>query len=220
MDRLQVKNPLYPLVCLGCAIALLIGGLLCAKSPVFPFFVLAVCLLYTVFGLGIVTLKCFLVFVPVSLIFALFSFLFARNLTVASQMGCRVLLMGLSAVPLVTLPPINLTRCLTSLGCPRILTLGMLISIRFVPIIGDEVHRVCEAMRTRGVGFSFYRAFIIPVMMRIINISETMTLSLETRAFSVGNEPVSAVEEVRFSIRDIIYCICCAALLAGLAVAM
>lgn len=220
MDSLQVTNPFYPLVCLGSAIALLVGGLFCAKEPLFPVFVLAVCLLYTLFGLGKVTLKCLFIFVPVSLVFALFSFLFQRNLTVAMQMACRVLMMGLSAIPMVTLPAINLTRCLTQLGCPRVLALGMLIAIRFVPIIGDEVRRVREAMRTRGVKTSLYRAFIIPVMMRIINISETMSLSLETRAFSLGDEPVSVTKHVRFQLRDGVYCICCAALLIGLVVAL
>jgi len=220
MDRIQVKNPLYPLVCLGSAIALLVGGLMCAKQTVFPFFVLMVCLLYALFGLGKVTAKCFMVFIPVSIVFALFSFLLQRDLVTAVQMACRVLLIGLSAVPMVTLPAVNLTRCLTQLGCPRIIALGMLIAIRFVPVIGDEVRRVCEAMRTRSVGMSVYRAFIVPVMMRVINISETMSLSLETRAFSIGDEPTSVSERVTFRLRDGLYCVSCVLLLAGLAVAI
>lgn len=215
MDRLQVKNPLYPLVCIISAVTLLVAGLLYAKHPLFPVFLLAVCLLYCVFGLWRVTLRCVLVFIPVSAVFAFFSFLFQRDLATALQMAGRVMLIGISAIPMITLPPINLTRCLGGLGVPRVLTLGMLISIRFVPVIGDELRRVREAMRTRGVRGSFYRAFIIPVMIRLVNMSDTMALSLETRAFSTGREPVSVYRHVPFRLRDGFYCAAAAAILTA-----
>lgn len=219
MDRLQVKNPLYPLVCLLSAIVLLVVGLIYAKHPLYPLFLLTVCLLYCLFGLWKVTIKAVLVFLPVSAIFALFSFLFQRDLSTALQMAGRVMLIGISAIPVVTLPPINLTRCMDKMGCPRILTLGMLIAIRFVPVVGDELRRVREAMSTRGVRGSFYRAFIIPVMIRLVNISDTMALSLETRGFSTGKEPVSVYKPVTFTLRDGIYCAVVVCILAGWVVA-
>ena len=160
MDRLQLEKPLYPLVCLTSSILLLAVGLVYAKHPLFPLFILAVCLLYCMFGIAKATINCILVFIPVSAVFALFSLLFHREAAVAAQMAGRVMLLGVSAVPMVTMPPINLTRCLDGLGFPRILTLGMLIAIRFVPIIGDEVNRVREAMRTRGVRGSVYRMLV------------------------------------------------------------
>lgn len=166
------------------------------------------------------TLKCILVFIPVSGVFALFSLLFIREPLTAAQMAGRVMLIGVSSVPMVTLPPINLTRCMEKLGAPRILTLGMLVAIRFVPVIGDELRRVREAMRTRGVRASAYRAFIIPVMIRLVNISDTMALSLETRAFSTGGEPAGVYRTVRFRLRDGLYCAAVAAVLAGWVIAL
>jgi energy-coupling factor transport system permease protein len=220
MDQLQVKNPLYPLVCLLSAVLLLVVGLIYAKHPQYPLFLLSVCLLYCAFGLWRVTIKCVLVFIPVSAVFALLSFIFQRSPVIAAQMAGRVMLIGVSAIPMVTLPPINLTRCMDNMGSPRLLTLGMLIAIRFVPVVGYELRRVREAMRTRGVKGSFYRAFIIPVMIRLVNLSDTMALSLETRAFSTGSEAVSIYKSVRFRMRDALYCIAALGMLTGWMVAV
>lgn len=206
MERLQVARPLYPLVSICSAAVILLAGLFGAKQPLFPVYILAVLLLYSLFGFAAAALKTVLIFIPVSTIFALFSLLFQQDLETAIQMAGRAILIGVSALPVITLPPINLTRCLAGLGFPRILTLGMLISIRFVPVVGGEVLRVREAMRTRGVRGSFYRAFVIPVMIRLLNISDTMALSLETRAFSTGDEPVSIYRPVEFTLRDACYC--------------
>lgn len=214
MDRLQVENPLYPIVCIVSAIVILVVGLLHAKDPMFPVYILSVILLYSLFGLSRAALSSLVIFIPISAVFGLFSFLFQQNIEIATQMAGRVVLIGISAIPMITLPPINLTRCLSGLGFPRILTLGMLIAIRFVPVVGGEVRRVHEAMRTRGVRGSFYRAFVIPVMIRLLNISDTMALSLETRAFSMGKEPISTYKKVSFSLRDGIYSVAVVAILS------
>lgn len=206
MDALHAKRPLHPLVCIGSSLATLICGLLLAKHALFPLFLLALCLLYTAFGLGQVALKGVLVFLPVCALFAAFSLLLQRNPTTALQMAGRVMLVGVSAIPMVSLPPIHLTRCLSQMGCPKGITLGMLIAVRFVPVVASEIARVREAMRTRGVRVSFYRAFLIPVMIRFISMSETMSLSLETRGFALDDRPVSAYETVRFVPRDALYC--------------
>jgi len=215
MDRLQIRNPLYPLVCILSAIALLVVGLFYAKSDYFGLYILTICLLYCFFGLAAATMKCLLVFIPVGAVFALFSFLFQREAVTAFQMAGRVLLIGVSAVPMVTMPPICLTRCLTQLGCPKVITLGMLVAIRFVPLVGGEVRRVGQAMRTRGIRRSVHRAFVVPVMIRLLSISDTMALSLETRAFSMGKEPASVYEPVRFCLRDGVYCGMVAVILTG-----
>lgn len=218
MERLQTQNPLYPPVCILSSILLLVVGLLFAKHPAFPFYIVAVCLLYCCFGLWQVVVKCLAVFLPVGAIFAAFSFLFARDGLAALQVGGRVLLIGVSAIPMVTLPPIHLTRCLTQLGFPRIITLGMLIAIRFVPVITTEVHRVRQAMRTRGARASLYRAFVVPVMVRLIGISDTLSLSLETRNFDLENRQATVYRPVRFMPRDGVYCALVAALSVGMVV--
>lgn len=218
MEKLQVKKSLYPLVCIASALVLMVVGLVYAKQPVFPIFIIAVCLLYCCFGLWKTVLKCLVVFIPVSAVFAAVSLLFTRDATTAIQVGGRVLLIGVSAVPMVTLPPIRLTRCLTQLGFQRIATLGMLIAIRFVPIIGGEVRRVRQAMHTRGAKASFYRAFVVPVMVRLISISDTLALSLETRRFDLDSKQATVYKPVAFALRDGIYCAAALGLVAGMVV--
>lgn len=224
MDALQAKNPLYPLLCVGSSVVVLICGLLLVKRPGFPVLLAGLCLLYCIFGFWRQTLKCLLVFLPVSAVFAGFSWLFQQDLVTAVQMGGRVLLVGISSIPVVCLPQINLTRNLAQLRCPRIITLGMLIAVRFVPVLRDEVRQVREAMKTRGVRASlwnfkcFYRALLIPLTMRLINLSDTLSLSLETRGFELGKEEASVYRPVRFRLRDGVYLVSASALVAGMVV--
>lgn len=94
----------------------------------------------------------------------------------------------------------------------------MLIAIRFIPIIFEEVHRVRQAMHTRGASASFYRALVVPVMVRIITISDTLALSLETRAFELDNKHATVYHPVYFTMRDFIYVVCIFALIIGMVV--
>ena len=116
---------------------------------------------------------------------------------------------------------IRLIRNMNQLHFPKMLTLGMLIAVRFVPVVGSEVRQIREAMKTRGVRASlwnfkcFYRALLIPLIMRLINISDTLSLSLETRGFELENTPVTVYEPVQFTLRDGLYLAGMIAVLAG-----
>lgn len=186
----------------------------------FLLFILEICIFYLFFGYGRMLLGTVFMFVPVSLFFVLLSCLINRDFSVAIAMGSRVFLVGICAVPAMGMPQIRLIRNLNQIHCPKILTLGMLIAVRFVPVVGAEVRQIREAMKTRGVRASlwnvkcFYRALLIPLVMRLINISDTLSLSLETRGFELEPAPVSIYEPVSFSIRDGIYLLGMAALLA------
>lgn len=211
MHSLRVKTPLYPLVCILSSLVIAIVGLIMVKGNMTPFLLLFLCVLDCCFGLYRATIKCLLIFIPVSAVFGLFTYLFNWNLLEAVQMAERVLLLAVAAIPAVCMPPINLIRCLTKLRCPRMITLGMLIVIRFIPVLRAEVSRIREAMKTRGVSASlwnfqcFYRALLIPLMMRLINISDTLSLSLETRGFELGKAQSTIYREVRFRARDAVY---------------
>lgn len=221
IQSLQVKKPLYPLVCILSSLAIAIAGLIMVKGNMTPFLLLFLCVLDCCFGLYRATIKCLLIFIPVSAVFGLFTYLFNWNLLEAVQMAERVLLLAVAAIPAVCMPPINLIRCLTKLHCPRMITLGMLIVIRFIPVLRAEVSRIREAMKTRGVNASlwnfscFYRALLIPLMMRLINISDTLSMSLETRGFELGKAQSTIYREVRFRPRDAVYSALVAAMMIG-----
>lgn len=221
MHSLRVKTPLYPLVCILSSLVIAIVGLIMVKGNMTPFLLLFLCVLDCCFGLYRATIKCLLIFIPVSAVFGLFTYLFNWNLLEAVQMAERVLLLAVAAIPAVCMPPINLIRCLTKLRCPRMITLGMLIVIRFIPVLRAEVSRIREAMKTRGVSASlwnfqcFYRALLIPLMMRLINISDTLSLSLETRGFELGKAQSTIYREVRFRPRDAAYSVLVGVMLIG-----
>jgi energy-coupling factor transport system permease protein len=223
MEKLQIQNPIYPPLCFLFSVVALCGGLLNAKQVYFPYLLLAICLIYPLFGYGRVLIKCLVIFVPLSAVIGMLPWFFTHDWTVAGQMAGRILLLGLCAVLLISMPPICLTRCLTQAKCPRVLTLGMLVAIRFVPVLMGEMKRILEAMKTRGVRLTlnpavFYRAFLVPLIMRLIGISEILSLSIETRGFSLQDNEASIYRPVRFTARDGIFLAVTLALATGMVV--
>lgn len=211
MSAWQAAKPIHPLLGIASSLFILVGGLLFVRRECFPALLLALVLLYAAFGLAAITLRFLFIFIPVSTAFALVSFAFSRDTSIALQMGSRVLWVGLCAIPLMSLPLINLIRSLNQLRVPRYLSLGMLISVRFVPVLVQEVQQVRQAMRSRGASSSllrprvFYRAFFMPLLMRLLSISDTLSLSLETRAFDLKAEGSTLYRRIVFSRRDAIY---------------
>lgn len=61
--------------------------------------------------------------------------------------------------------------------------------------------------------------FFIPLVMRIIGISDTLSLSLETRAFALDNSPATVYGKVELRARDIIFLVAVIISCAGLGVA-
>jgi energy-coupling factor transport system permease protein len=227
MERFYVTRPVYPPLCILFSFVMLLGGLLVSGRGVFPFLLIAMALIYLAFGYGWVLLKCLLVFVPLGLLVGFISYLLAGQEIAAWQMAGRILLLGLCAVPTISMQPIFLTRSLAGLHCPRTLTLGMLVTIRFFPILIREMRQILEAMRTRGVRVTMnplvlYRAFLIPLTMRLVGISEILSLSIETRAFDLHGAEQTIYRPVRFTIRDGIFCtlmiVCVVGMIAGVVV--
>ena len=71
-------------------------------------------------------------------------------------------------------------------------------------------------MRTRGIDTrlnsiawyrpsNLYRAFLIPLVMRTINLSDTLALSVETRGFDPADREATVYHPVLFSLRDGIF---------------
>ncbi|MDR2108885.1 MAG: energy-coupling factor transporter transmembrane protein EcfT [Coriobacteriales bacterium] len=220
METLQVSRPLYPLLCIAFSMFTLVGGLLLARDLLLAALLVALGLIYLGFGYGKVLLRCLALGLVLAAVIGSLSWLVSGSGPKALQMAGRLLLVTLCAVPVISLSPVALTRSLAQLGCPRILTLGMLVAIRFVPILLGEMHRVREAMRTRGVRLLspayFYRAFLIPLIMRLVSISELLALSLETRGFDLSQAEATVFRPVRFGARDWAFAVVTLLLLAAM----
>ena len=116
----------------------------------------------------------------------------------------------LAIVPGMSATPVRMTRSLSQVHTPRSVTLGMLISMSFVPMLKGEIGRVREAMKTRGAGSVLnpkilYRAFLVPFVMRLVNISDTLALSVETRGFTLGGSLYAVCKKEYPTISDVLF---------------
>ena len=67
-------------------------------------------------------------------------------------------------------------------------------------------------MKTRGAGSVLnpkilYRAFLIPLVMRLVNISDTLALSVETRGFTLGGSLYSIYKKEFPAVSDVLFVI-------------
>ncbi|MGL4948097.1 MAG: energy-coupling factor transporter transmembrane component T family protein [Mycoplasma sp.] len=118
--------------------------------------------------------------------------------------------MTIAVIPGLGLSTTYLTRAMETLKIPRPITLGVLITFSFFPVLMKEIRNIREAMRTRGannlLNFKiFYRAFFIPLMIRIIHISDTLSLSIETRGFSMEKKPYTSFQKITFTWKDVVF---------------
>ncbi|HAQ29236.1 MAG TPA: hypothetical protein DCQ76_05895 [Ruminococcaceae bacterium] len=218
LETFEVKKPFYPLISFFASIIVLIFGMLFSKNISAFAFAFAVFVLFSAFGLFKNSAKMTLAMGVCGLIIGGLSFLTNRSSEAFWQTLLRMILLGLCAVPMVSTSPCDLTRCLAKMKCPRVITLGMLVTLRFIPVLASEIKQIWEAMKVRGANVSWYRpstiyrAFIIPLVMRIIGISDTLSLSLETRAFTLDDSKSSVYKVIEVKTRDFVFLICVIAL--------
>ncbi|MGF7142643.1 energy-coupling factor transport system permease protein [Anaerotaenia torta] len=221
MEKLYVKRPIYPLISLLSSVAVFCIGLLVSKRLAILYLLAALTLIYILFGYTRVLVRAIPLFLLIGTVIGAGAVLTSRQYMAGIQTLGRTLLLAYSSVVMVALPPVNLTRNLAQLRLPRILTLGMLITIRFVPLLINEIKQITEAMKTRGVKVRIYhlpylyRAFLLPFLMRLISISEIMAVSIETRGFALSDTSYSVYKQVRFEVRDGVFALSIAAVLAG-----
>lgn len=156
MERFWVKNPLYPVVSIAVMLTTFVGALLMARSVCGAVFLAAVYLLFAVFGYGKNCLRLLPFLAGYLLLFsAVFYVCSGGNLTFTGQMVIRLAGVVIAAIPGLSLPPVALVRSLTALHCPRLLTLGMLISMSFGPgiVCGDKTGAQCDENKRRDIGF-------------------------------------------------------------------
>lgn len=208
-EKLSVKKPLYPVLGLAGTIFIIVFGLLNAESDNCFFFLSSVWVLFIIFGYW----RSCIAVIPVAIVMCAFlagiTYAISRDINSTMAAINRIFALCVAVIPGLAMPPIALVRSMTALKVPRMITLGMMITFNFIPLLKVEVKRVREAMKTRGAGslFSlqiFYRAFLIPLIMRLVNISDILALSVETRGFTAQGEH-TVYKSVKLNARDIIF---------------
>ncbi len=207
---LSVKRPIYPLISLASSCLILVFGLVKAKNPNTLYLLAGFWLLMAVFGY----IKPCLAVLPVSAVlcavFCSLTYFISGRKTETLSAAARILAVCVSVIPGLGLSPVCLVRSFSKIKIPRILTLGLMITLTFFPLLKTEMHHVREAMKTRGAGSLLnprvlYRAFLIPLMTRLVNISDTLALSVETRGFTMDRSAFSVYKTIDVGIRDILF---------------
>lgn len=198
---------IYPLFSLLCSLLIFAGGLYLAPYNGW-IFLLAVAALFIAYGMIMGVLKV----IPFIIIFGglYFGLSYALEPSVPNAIAglARIAALFLAIVPSFYLYPEDLMRSLNELHFPRSATLGFLIVLRFFPLLRLERRRIKEAMKTRQMPFSFkrlYRANIVPFVSRLVNLSDALSLSIETKGFKKGREGVTIYKRVGFKWWDFLY---------------
>ena len=211
MSFWSFKKKLYPLLVFVVIIFFIVFGLVMARNENFIWFLLGAYVWLFIFGCKKGCLHMIFPFIVAGGIFGVIAyFAYGRDFTAALAMVNRFGAVFLAIALGMSIEPIDMTRNLSTLKAPRGVTLGMLIATSFPPVLKAEKQRVREAMKTRGAGSIlnpkiFYRAFLVPFVMRLVNISDTLSLSVETRGFSLEKVPYTVYKKEKICISDIIF---------------
>ncbi len=220
MDKLKIKRPLYPILCLLVSLATLIFGLIMATKDNIYIFYIVVYVLYIAFGYY----KSCLAIIPSLLVTTLviggLTYLITDDLITTYHAFNRALAITFPAIPSLSVGATHFVRNLRQLRAPKMVTLGMLITLNFIPLFVKEMRQIKEAMKTRGVSLFlnlnvFYRAFILPLFVRILQISDTLSLSVETRGFVTDKVQTTIFEPIKFTARDMVFIVLFVACIVG-----
>ena len=209
--KLKENNKIYPLFILISAVSVMVIGLIFANDIKCSYFLGTLYVWIFIFGNKKKALRALISYLIIGGLFALIAFLvnsysWPSFIAMANRFGAVFIALALG----MNVEPNDMVRNLSTLRCPRSITLGMLITTSFPSSLKDEIKRVKEAMKTRGAGniFNikvFYRAFLIPFVMRLVNISDTLSLSIETRGFSLESKSYSIYKKSYINIIDLIF---------------
>ncbi len=211
MKFLSFKKKLYPVIVLIASIFIVIFGLVMARNKNFVWFLAGTYVWLFLFGCKKGCLHIIVPFIFAGGIFGVIAyFSYGRDFAAAIAMANRFGAVFLSIALGMSIQPIDMTRNLSALKAPRGVTLGMLIATSFPPVLRGEKQRVREAMKTRGAGSVFnpkifYRAYLVPLVMRLVNISDTLSLSVETRGFSLEKTPYTVYKKETICISDLLF---------------
>lgn len=191
--RKMAYGKIYPLFALISSVLWLLCGLVMINTSYFMLFMASYMVILILFGYGNSLLKIQKVALPLTLLLGASVFILYGAIK-GQQHAMRIYLILNTAVLTLSIEPISLVRILEKKKFPSSLTLGVLITLRFMTVLKEEMKRILLAIKLRGFenihlkpGL-MYRAFLMPLLIRIFSISDTLSMSLELRGFSMGKE--------------------------------
>ena len=210
MSAWSIYKRLHPVTCLVASMFIMIFGLVMAKSVDMLYFLSAMLVWFMLFGMAGACLKAIPIMLVVGGAFYGIFYATSGDTMLGLSMTTRSIAIVMAVIPGLSTEPVRMTRSLSAMHMPRAVTLGALIALSFGPMLRREVKRVREAMRTRGAGSVLnpkiaYRAFLVPFIMRLMSISDTLALSVETRGFTLTKAPYSVYRVEHIGVMDVLF---------------
>lgn len=211
MSFFSKKKKIYPVFVFLSSLFLMIFGICMARSRRCCYFLAGCWIWLFLFGCR---KGCVRILPPLAIIGGVFGmgayFAYGHDVNAWMATVNRFGAVFLAAALGMSVEPADMTRNLSALNVPRSMTLGMLIATSFPPVLSAEIGRVREAMKTRGAGHVLnpkilYRAFLVPLVMRIVTISDTLSLSVETRGFSLEKKTYTVYKKEIVTISDVLF---------------
>ena len=191
------RSGLHPLAALSLAVVFLSLGLAVRPLELMGFYLAGITALVLVLGYWRPWLGVLRFVLPAGAVVGLLTWLFTGERLSLVLVLERFYLFGVTTCLVAAMNPGDLSRALNRVRCPRHISLGFLITVRFIPVLKSEMDRIREAVRVRGLRLSWkrpgqaHRVLLLPLVVRLIHISDTLALSLETRAFSAPGRPTA-----------------------------
>lgn len=153
MEFFRYKSNLYPLIAIASALLIMVFGLVTARTVECSYFLLGAFVWVMIFGCFKQALKALPLFIIFGGAFALIAYFSSgKNFNSAIAMANRFGAVLLAIVPGMSVQAAAMTRNLSDLHTPRSVTLGMLITMSFIPVLRAEIKRVREAMENARSG--------------------------------------------------------------------
>ena len=144
----------------------------------------------------------------------LFDYIFSRDLVFSLSMGVRLLnLSGAFALFFSTVLPSELSDLMVFLKLPYTVAFIFTASIRFIPVLVDDVRNIVDAQKSRGLELEKggimervkkYIPILVPLIVHSIRRSQQLAEALESRAFGSSKKRTSLYSP-SFSVYDIVF---------------
>lgn len=223
MEMLKTKNYIYPMLGFCVAILTLVIGLIFVENESIMYFYIGLFLLHILFGNACACIAIIPFLVIMASFFGGATYIVAHDMESTRDAVFRSFAVCFAMIPGLSIPTTAFVKNLRQMKIPKGMTLGLMITLNFIPLFQKEMKQIRDAMKTRGAVSIFnprviYRAFLIPLIIRIVNISETLSLSVETRGFTLEPSDTTVYQPIPFRRRDVLFLISFIVLVIGVIV--
>ncbi|MFA7341872.1 MAG: energy-coupling factor transporter transmembrane component T [Candidatus Methanomethylophilaceae archaeon] len=197
----------HPLVKIAAAVMMLLAALLVMDPVAMSLYILALGSLLVLSGCGLALLRTSFIVLPLALLVMASNLWMETDLDRTLVSGLRMMTIAVSITMFAfTTTPAQLVSGLESMRAPRRLTLAIMVMLRFLPVFIRDMDRVRQSngLRARPRRHRLrvaYRSFMMPVVSRVYNLSDSITLGLHTRGFRLQGER-TMINSMAFSRAD------------------